>query len=162
MAIKQIKDSLPVEELAKQYVEYREQAKEIKARMDSIAKTLKDYAETNGVKDSNGSYYTELNGIKVGKQAKTTVKFTDNAINYLKSNLSGAELEAVIKTQEYIDEKEFESLVNEGKISDSDILQITESKVTYAIDVKVLADMPEVEQSEIPKAASTKPHFVKK
>ena len=53
-------------ELAKQYLEYREQKKVIEDRMKVLATTLKEYAVSKGVKDSNGSSYIECDGYRVG------------------------------------------------------------------------------------------------
>ena len=156
-----VKTEPTIDELVKQYVEYREQKKVIDERMKSLADTLKKYAVTNGVKDSNGSSYVETeSGYRFGNQAKTKVSFSENAIPYLK----GKGFDSCIDTVEVINEKAVEEKVNSGEISVEDLTEITTSKVSYAIDVKKLEVQEEVQESEavMPMAASKKPKPLKR
>lgn len=150
-----------INELVKQYVEYREQKKVIDERMKSIAKILKDHAVSNGVKDSNGSTYVETsNGYRFGNQAKTSVSFNESAIPYLK----GKGFDDCIEIKESVDEKAVEARVNSGELTVEDLTEITSSKVTYAIDVKKLEVQETVQEAEavMPMAASKKPSPLKR
>ena len=149
-----------INELARQYIEYREQKKVIDDRMKSIAKTLKEYATANGVEDSNGSSYVEVGNYRFGNQAKTSVSFNESAIAYLK----GKGMIDCIETKEVINEKAVEERVNSGELSVEDLTEITTSKVTYAIDVKKLEVQETVQEAEavMPMAASKKPSPLKR
>lgn len=145
-----------IEELARQYIEYREQKKVIEGRMKSLADTLKKYAEQKGVKDANGSSYVETEkGYRIGNQAKTSVSFNEKAIPYFK----GKGFKDCIVVKESVNEKAVEERVNSGELSVEDLTEITTSNVTYAIDVKKLEVQETVQEAEaiMPIAASKKP-----
>ena len=159
--IKKSTASTPINELVRQYVEYREQKKVIEDRMKSIADTLKAHAVSHGVKDSNGSSYVETeNGYRFGNQAKTSVSFNADAIPYLK----GKGLKDCIEVVEKVNEKAVEERVTSGELTVEDLSAITTSKVTYAIDVKKLEVQATVQEAEavMPMAASKKPKPLKK
>lgn len=149
-----------ISELARQYLEYREQKKVIEDRMKSLATTLKDYAVSKGVKDANGSSYIEMGGYRFGNQAKTSVSFNESAIPYLK----GKGFDDCIQIKESVNEKAVEERVNSGELTVEDLTEITASKVTYAIDVKKLEVQETVQEAEavMPMAASKKPNPLKR
>lgn len=137
-----------------EYDRLREQSKTIKSRMDTLAKEIKEYASKNGVKDDKGSFYCESTFFMFGSQAKKSVSFKkDEAITFFKTR---GLLDAV-KITEVIDEDAVEKYINEGAISFEDLESITETKVSYAIDLKKKEDMPVVEQTTVAMAASKKP-----
>ena len=148
---------LPKQSIDSQVQEYyrlREEAKTIKNRMDALAKEIKEYASANGVKDDKGSTYCDNGTFMFGQQAKKSVSFKkDVAIVFFKSK----GLLDAIKITEVIDEDAVEKYIGEGLITFEDLESITETKVTYAIDLKKKEDMPVVEETTVAIAASKKP-----
>ena len=143
-----------IDAMVAEYDALRNQSKTIKSRMDTLAKDIKKYAETHGVKDDKGSYYCDNGAFQFGQQAKKSVSFViDKALDFLKSH----GFTDAIKTVETIDEDVIERLVSEGAITFDDLESITETKVTYAIDLKKKEDMPVVEETTVQMAASKKP-----
>ena len=151
--------SLPIGSLLEEYYSLREQKKTIEDRMKTLADLIKANAEKTGVKDDKGSYYAEDEQYVYGKQCKKSVSFDkDKAIEYFKNH----GYSECIDTVEVINEEAVESLINTGDISYEDLEAITTTKVTYAIDIKKKEDMPVVEQTEVPLAASKKTRLVPK
>ena len=137
-----------------EYFKLREESKTIKSRMDCLAKEIKSYASANGVKDDKGSYYCDNGTYMFGQQAKKSVSFkAEEAISFFKTR----GLHDAIKITEVIDEDAVERYINEGAITFEDLESITETKVTYAIDLKKKEDMPVVEETQLQSAASKKP-----
>ena len=152
-------NSLPIGTLLEEYYSLREQKKTIDDRMKFLADQIKENAERVGVKDDKGSYYAEDERYSYGKQCKKSVTFdTDKAMTYLKNH----GYTDCIDTVEVINENAVEERINAGDISYEDLEAITNTKVTYAIDIKKKEDMPVVEQTEVPLAASKKPRLVPK
>lgn len=142
-----------------EYDALREQAKVIKNRMDTLAKEIKDYASKHGEKDDKGSSYCDNGTFMFGQQAKKSVSFVvDKALEFFKSH---GLLEAV-KTVEVIDEDAVSRYVDEGKVTYDDLESITQTKVSYAIDLKKKEEMPVVEESTVSIAASKKPKLTPK
>ena len=77
----------------------------------------------------------------------------DKAIEFFKAH----NLHDAIKITEVIDEDAVERYINQGEITFEDLESITETKVTYAIDLKKKEDMPVVEETTVQMAASKKP-----
>ena len=143
-----------INDKVQEYYRLREEAKTIKSRMDTLAKEIKEYATVNGVKDDKGSFYCDNGAFQFGQQAKKSVTFVfDKAIEFFKTR----GLVNAIKTTEVIDEDAVEQYINEGKITFDDLESITQTKVTYAIDLKKKEDMPVVEETTVAIAASKKP-----
>lgn len=148
-----------IDDMVQEYFALREQSKTIKSRMDVLAKEIKSYASENGVKDDKGSTYCDNGAFMFGQQAKKSVSFVkDKAIEFFKTH---GLLDAV-KITEVIDEDAVEKYINDGSITFDDLESITETKVTYAIDLKKKEDMPVVEESTVQMAASKKPKLLKK
>lgn len=151
--------SLPIGSLLEEYFSLREQKKTIEDRMKYLADQIKANAEKTGVKDDKGSYYAEDEQYVYGKQCKKSVSFDkDKAIEYFKNH----GYDECIETVEIINEDAVEGRINTGDISFEDLESITTTKVTYAIDIKKKEDMPVVEQTEVPMAASKKTRLVPK
>lgn len=151
--------SLPINTLLEEYYSLREQKKTIEDRMKYLADQIKANAEKVGVKDDKGSFYAEDEQYVYGKQCKKSVSFDhDKAIEYFKSH----GFDECIDTVEVINEEAVEGRINTGDISYEDLEGITNTKVTYAIDIKKKEDMPVVEQTEVAMAASKKPRLVPK
>ena len=137
-----------------EYYRLREEAKSIKSRMDTLAKEIKSYASTHGEKDDKGSFYCDNGQFMFGQQAKKSISFIrDKAIEFFKTH---GMLDAV-KITEVIDEEAVEKYINDGSLSFEDLEGITETKTTYAIDLKKKEDMPVVEETTVSLAASKKP-----
>ena len=151
--------SLPIGSLLEEYYSLREQKKTIEDRMKYLADQIKANAEKVGVKDDKGSFYAEDEQYVYGKQCKKAVSFDkDKAIEYFKNH----GFDECIDTVEVINEEAVEGRINTGDISFEDLESITNTKVTYAIDIKKKEEMPVVEQTEVPMAASKKTRLVPK
>lgn len=143
-----------IDDKVQEYHALREQSKTIKSRMDVLAKEIKDYASKNGVKDDKGSFYCDNGAFSFGQQAKKSVTFVvDKALEFFKSH----GLTDAIKTVEVIDEEAVERYINDGRVTFDDLESITQTKVSYAIDLKKKEDMPVVEETTVAMAASKKP-----
>lgn len=150
---------LPIEALITEYDSLRGQKKTIEDRMKYLSDLIKAHAEKTGVKDDKGSFYAENDSYVYGKQCKKSVSFDkDKAIAYFKDK----GYDECVDTVEVINEDAVECHVNNGDISLEDLEAITVTKVTYAIDIKKKEDMPVVEQTEVPLAASKKTRLVPK
>ena len=122
--------------------------------MDVLAKEIKEYAQKNGAKDDKGSFYCDNGAFQFGQQAKKSVSFKkEEAIAFFKTK----GLHDAIKIIEAIDEDAVERYITDGAVTFEDLESITETKVTYAIDLKKKEDMPVVEETTFVVAASKKP-----
>lgn len=151
--------SLPIGAMLSEYDSLREQKKKIEDRMKYLADQIKANAEKVGVKDDKGSFYAENEQFIYGKQCKKSVSFNqEKALSYFRDH----GYDDCITTVEVINEEAVESRINTGDISFEDLEDITTTKVSYAIDLKRKEEMPEVEQTEVPIAASKKSRLVPK
>lgn len=151
--------SLPIGAMLSEYDSLREQKKKIEDRMKYLADQIKANAEKVGVKDDKGSFYAEDEQFIYGKQCKKSVSFNqEKALSYFRDH----GYDDCITTIEVINEEAVESRINTGDISFEDLEDITTTKVSYAIDLKRKEEMSEVEQIEVPVAASKKSRLVPK
>ena len=151
--------SLPIGAILSEYDSLREQKKKIEDRMKYLADQIKANAEKVGVKDDKGSFYAENEQFIYGKQCKKSVSFNqEKALSYFRDH----GYDDCITTVEVINEEAVESRINTGDISFEDLEDITTTKVSYAIDLKRKEEMPEIEQTEVPIAASKKSRLVPK
>ena len=136
-------------EFVQEYTDLSKQEKAIKKRKDELAKYIKEHAQQNGVKDSNGSSYMSNDRFVLGSQARKSIKLNqDRAKEFL---LSQGVYEQVVEVKESINEDKVEQLLQQGLITTDDLEAIVDVKVTYAIDVKereVEEEMPEVQVVE--------------
>lgn len=159
MKSKVIGNKVSIDAKVQEYYLLREESKTLKNRMDVLAKEIKEYASSNGVKDDKGSCYCENESFMFGQQAKKSVSFVkDKAIKFFKSK----GLVDAVKLTEVVDEDAVEKYIEEGLITFEDLESITETKVTYAIDLKKKEDLPVVEETTVAMAASKKPVLSKK
>ena len=132
-----------------EYMELSKQEKAIKKRKDELAKRIKEHAQQNGVKDSNGSSYMSNERFVFGSQARKSIKLNqDRAKDFL---LAQGLYERVVEVKESINEDKVEQLLAENLITPEDLENLVDVKITYAIDVKereVEEEMPEVEVVE--------------
>ena len=151
--------SLPIGAMLSEYDSLREQKKKIEDRMGYLANQIKANAEKVGVKDDKGSFYAEDEQFIYVKQCKKSVSFNqEKALSYFRDH----GYDDCITTVEVINEEAVESRINTGDISFEDLEDITTTKVSYAIDLKRKEEMSEVEQTEVPIAASKKSRLVPK
>ena len=139
-------------EFVQEYTDLSKQEKAIKKRKDELAKYIKEHAQQNGVKDSNGSSYMSNDRFVFGSQARKSIKLNqDRAKEFL---LSQGLYEQVVEVKESINEDKVEQLLQQGLITTDDLEAIVDAKVTYAIDVKekeveqTPEEMPEVQVIE--------------
>ena len=135
-----------------EYTDLSKQEKAIKKRKDELAKYIKEHAQQNGVKDSNGSSYMSNDRFVFGSQARKSIKLNqDRAKEFL---LSQGLYEQVVEVKESINEDKVEQLLQRGLMTTDDLEAIVDVKVTYAIDVKekeveqTPEEMPEVQVIE--------------
>jgi hypothetical protein len=142
-----------MEEQAREYNELRKQKSIIEKKMKELSDNLKNLAEQYGTQDNNGSYYLSSEKFQVGKQAKKSISFNEPvAIAYLK----GRKLADAIYSVEKVNEDVVESYVSDGTIPISDLEGITNTKVSYAVIVKEVEEMPDVQVTGVANAASKK------
>ena len=135
-----------------EYTDLSKQEKAIKKRKDELAKYIKEHAQQNGVKDSNGSSYMSNDRFVFGSQARKSIKLNqERAKEFL---LAQGLYEQVVEVKESINENKVEQLLSQGLITTTDLESIVDIKVTYAIDVKekemeqTSEEMPEVQVVE--------------
>lgn len=147
--------SPPIEDMLTEYSNLREQKKRIDSRMKTLSDAIKKYAEEHGTKDEKGSFYCEKSDFIFGKQAKKSVSFiTDRAIAFFKQK----GFYDAVRTVEVLDESAIERYVNEGEVTVEELEDITNTSVTYAIDLRKKEEVvDEVVQSSASLAASRKP-----
>ena len=143
-----------------EYTDLSKQEKAIKKRKDELAKYIKEHAQQNGVKDSNGSSYMSNDRFVFGSQARKSIKLNqDRAKEFL---LSQGLYEQVVEVKESINEDKVEQLLQQGLITTDDLEAIVDVKVTYASDVKekeveqTPEEMPEVQVIERPTKKNSK------
>ena len=142
-----------IEAMVSEYDSLRSRKKVIEDRMKYLSEEIKKQAKENGVKDSNGSYFSNTPAFVFGAVAKKSVSFNqEKAIEFLKDK----KYNECITTVEIINDKAVESRIEKGDISYDELESITDQKVSYSIDVKVKEEMPEVEQTSTSLAASKK------
>ena len=147
--------SPPIEDMLAEYSNLRDQKKQIDSRMKILSDAIKKFAEANGTKDEKGSFYCERADFIFGKQAKKSVSFiTDRAIAFFKQK----GLYDAVRTVEVLDESAIERYVSEGEVTVEELEDITNTSVTYAIDLRKKEEVvDEVTESTVSIAASRKP-----
>ena len=129
---------IPVADYIREYVRLREEKKRIEARMTQISEALKAHAEEKGQKDDKGSFYFERDGYMIGKQARKTVTFdVEKATKFFRKR----GFPECITTVEQIDYDAVEELLSTGEITVEDLEKITNTKVSYSIDIKPVEEV---------------------
>ena len=72
-----IPDRSTVEKMVAEYAALRHEEKRIKDRKAFLSDAIKSYSLSNGVKDENGSFYSDCDNYTYGAQCKKSVKFDD-------------------------------------------------------------------------------------
>lgn len=132
------KAKIPVSDYIKEYVRLREEKKSIEARMTQISDALKQYAEDKGQKDDKGSFYFERDGYMIGKQARKSMTFdVDKATKFFRKR----GYPECITTVEQINPDAVEELLDTGEITIEDLEKITNTRVSYSIDIKPVEEV---------------------
>lgn len=129
-----------------EYFTLRKQAGVIKSRMELLSSEMKDYAEKNGVKGDTGSSVVEVSNYVLSRVARKSVSLNqEKALSLAKEK----NLTAAIKVVEYVDESALEKYIKKGAVSLEELEAVTETKVTYAIDLKEKEEMTEVTETKV-------------
>lgn len=146
--------------MVEEYDNLRKQESIIVARKKVLADKIKKESKKFGVKDEQGNYYADSNEYIFGSQARKSVSFdNDKAIAFFKEN-GYKDCYRIVKKEE-LDEEAIEARFNDGDITLEDLEEITNTKVTYAIDIRKKEEVVDiVQQSNI--AASNKKSFFNK
>lgn len=137
--------------LVAEYNSLREQKKSIESQMAKVSADLKSYAEKNGTKDDKGSYYVEYGDYMIGKQARKSISFdVPKAVTFFRKH----GIPECVDTIEVINSDAVEQAINEGIISVEDLEKITETKISYSIDVRAREEITDVQETQV--AASRK------
>lgn len=148
------KPIVPISSMVSEYAALRKEQKTIKDRMDYLSSEIKKYSQSNGVKDKNGSFYCQDESFVFGSMCKKFVSFNQAAaLEFFKSR----GLTKAVKMVESIDESAVEQYVADGSISLEDLESITNTKVSYSVDVRVKEEASTVEETSFGIAASKKP-----
>lgn len=138
-------DKATIESFVAEYDELSKRSKVIDERKKVLSDAIKLYAQTNGSKDDNGSFYCENESFTFGSQCRKSVSLDeDKAVEFIQSKGYNDCLKTVIA----VDETALEKRVSCGDITPDELETITKSRTTYAITVKkkeTTAEMPEVQ-----------------
>lgn len=144
-----------IADVLQEYVVLRDNKKTIETRMKQLADEIKEYCTQYGTQDSNGSFYSENDSYAFGKQAKKKVTLDEeNLIAYLKEK----GITAPIKQKQYIDTEVLDKVLDnpDSGLSESEIEPFIKITTSYAVDIKVKEEMPEVEETQVALAADKK------
>jgi hypothetical protein len=141
-----------IDSLVQQYQELKDQEKVIADRKKRLADEIKAYADACGVQDDKGSIYCENDSFFFGKQCKKSISFSAKAVEFLKN----AGLNNCIKVVETVNDDEVEKAVTQGKLTLEELESITETKTTYAIDVRPKSKVVDTVEETTVLSASTK------
>lgn len=153
MALKTVKKSnkdtpsINIQEILDEYNNLGEKAKIIKERREELAAKIKQYALDNGVKNDKGSYYIDSENYVYGCQAKKGISLNrEKAEKFFKAKKLWGRVVDIVET---INESKVETLVKDGEVSIAELELLTDTKITYAVDVKKkekVETMPEVQE----------------
>lgn len=142
----------------KEYDKLRAEKKKIEERMKVLASEIKNYAQTNGVKDDKGSFYAECKDYSFGSQCKKSISLNDEKVlNYFKAD---KKLVPYIQTKEFVPEETVELLSADGVIPYENLEKLCTTKTSYSVVVNKKEEVTEdVEEKvvNLPVAASKKP-----
>lgn len=152
-----IPDKSTVEKMVAEYVALRHEEKRIKDRKAVLSDAIKSYSLSNGVKDENGSFYSDCDSYTYGAQCKKSVKFDDEkAALFFQSK----GFEDCVKLVPQIVESAVEKRFSDGDITAEELDSITSTSTSYAVTVKEKEVVPDVQQSYV--VAKKKPVLKKK
>lgn len=152
-----IPDRSTVEKMVAEYAALRHEEKRIKDRKAVLSDAIKSYSLSNGVKDENGSFYSDCDNYTYGAQCKKSVKFDDEkAALFFQSK----GFEDCVKLVPQIVESAVEKRFSDGDITAEELDSITKTSTSYAVTVKEKEVVPDVQQSYA--VAKKKPVLKKK
>lgn len=140
---------------AKEYSEISQQIKVLEERKKELANIIKEGSVKYGTLDDKGSSYLEVNGFTCGNVSKVSMSLDQTkGVDYLEKKGLGDLID--VETVKTINEEKLEKAVGEKRLTLDEVESFTTKKQTYQVSVKVLEDMPEVEQSSLALAAKKK------
>ena len=152
-----IPDRSTVEKMVAEYAALRHEEKRIKDRKAFLSDAIKSYSLSNGVKDENGSFYSDCDNYTYGAQCKKSVKFDDEKAALF---FQSTGLEDCVKLVPQIVESAVEKRFSDGDITAEELDSITKTSTSYAVTVKEKEVVPDVQQSYA--VAKKKPVLKKK
>ena len=141
-----------IDELVVQYDKLRMESKTIKTRMDELAKKIKEFALTNGVKDDKGSCYCENESFIFGATSTKKTKLDEESMVDICKKKGLSDCLKVVTTLDY---DALDKAISTGDITQEEIENNVKVTTTYAVLVKVKESVSDVEEVKI--AASSKP-----
>ena len=136
-----------VNEKVQEYAVLREKSKTIKARMDLLAKEIKEYLTKTVTPDSKGNFYLEDTNYVFGNQAKKSIKLNETkATEFFKSK---GLLEKVVDVKTVINEDKVSKLIDSGELTNEELETLVDIKTTYSIDIKEKVKQDEVVEVEV-------------
>lgn len=158
MAKKEVKQIVPdkktILEMVSEYQELKKREKALSERKKLLSDSIKAYAEQNGTKDSNGSFYSESDKFIFGSQCRKSVSLDEvKAVKMF--NAKG--FDDCIELKPVINEKAVETRLANGDITPEEIESISNVKITMAIDVREKEEAVTIQQATATIAAQKKP-----
>lgn len=142
--------------MAQEYDEVSNQIKMLDKTKKSLSESIKKLAEKFFPEDDKGSHIGDNGAYQCGKQAKHSISLNEGrAMEIIRKKHLTKQL-VTQKTVDVIDEKALETCVATGKITQEEFDYMMDDVVSYAVVVKKLEEMPEVEQTTVHKAARKK------
>lgn len=133
-----------VERMALEYLEVSGQISKLEETKKALSEKIKSAVKQIGVKDDKGSSYLNTGKTECGAVLAVSSKLNEGrALKFLHDN----KLDGCIKTVEKVDEKAFETAFKEGRITDAEVVSLTDTKETFRVSVKPVAEMPVVQEA---------------
>lgn len=133
------------EQMAVEYDEISKHIKMLEEKKKKLADSIKECASEIGTKSPNGNYYLNTESFVVGKESATSTKLNqDRALEFVKKNKA---LKDCVQKIEVVNEATLEEHYKNGDISDEDMKNLCDYKVTFRVSVKKNEEMPEVQQT---------------
>ena len=144
----------------REYNALRTQKSLIEKRMKELGDKIKSYSVDNGVKDQNGSSSIQEGGFVFGNMAKKSVKLNQEKAKSYFSEIGV--LDKVIETKYEVSEDKINTLLTEGVITEDDIANVVDMKVSYSISVKEVVEEPTEEEMPVIETQTKKKPVLRK
>lgn len=159
MAKKKILIPDNIDDLVFEYQELKKKEKQISERKKVLADIIKSYATQRGVKDSNGSYYSENENYVFGTQCRKSISFNlAKSVKFFEDK----GYEDCIDLKPSINNEAVEQHLSAGDITPDEIEAITDVKTVMAIDVREKDEVVSVQQATASIAAQKKKPVLRK
>lgn len=150
---KVIPDEKTILNMVSEYQELKRQEKLIAERKKLLADNIKAFAEKNGTKDDNGSFYSESDQFVFGSQCRKSISLDEpKALIMLKDK----GFDDCIDLKPVINEKKVEERLANGDLTAEEIEKVSKVKVSMAIDVREKESFVEVQEARATIAAQKK------